>query len=112
MFAGVFLAIAGLFNALDGLVALIQKGYFNEGALVYQNMQLWGWVFLIVGIVQLVVGWQVISRAAWARWLGIVIAVVSMMIAFFAIGAYPWWALLIIAIDAIVVWGLTARWES
>jgi hypothetical protein len=112
MFAGVFLAIAGLFNALDGLVALIQKEYFNEAALVYQNMQVWGWVFLIVGIVQLVVGWQVISRAAWARWVGVVIAIVSMMIAFFAIGAYPWWALLIIVIDAIVVWGLTARWES
>ena len=77
MFAGVFLAIAGLFNALDGLVALVQKEYFNEAALVYQNMQVWGWVFLIVGIVQLVVGWQVISRAAWARWVGVVIAIVE-----------------------------------
>ncbi len=112
MFAGGFLAIAGLFNAIDGLVALIQKGYFNEAGLVYQNLQAWGVAFLIIGIVQLIAGWLIIDRNPIGRWTGLVIAVISMMVAFFAIGAYPWWALLIIVIDGLVVWGLTARWEA
>lgn len=110
MFAGVFLGIAGLFNAIDGLVALIQKEYFNEAALVYQNVQAWGWAFLVIGIVQLIVGWMVLSRSSLGRWAGIFIATISMMLAFFAFGMYPWWTLLIIATDAAVIWGLTARW--
>jgi hypothetical protein len=111
MFAGVFLAIAGLFNAIDGIVALWRKEYFDEAGLVFQNLQAWGWAFLIIGIVQLVVGYMVIGRNEMARWVGLVLAAVSMVVAFFAIGAYPWWALLIIVIDGVVIYGLTARWE-
>lgn len=112
MFAGVFLAIAGLFNAMDGLVALFKKEYFNEAGLVYENLQAWGWAILIIGVVQLIVGWLVISRSEVGRWTGLCIAVISMMVSFFAIGAYPWWSLLIIVVDGMVIWGLTARWEE
>ena len=57
MFAGVWLAVAGLFNAIDGLVALLNKEYFNEAALVYDNLQAWGWAFLIIGVIQGFAGW-------------------------------------------------------
>ena len=110
--AGRLTSIAGLFNVIDGIVALANREYFNEAALVYQSVQTWGWVFLMIGIVQLIVGYMIIARSSIARWAGLCIAVLSMVVAFFAIGAYPWWALLIIVIDAIVVWGLTARWEG
>lgn len=112
MFAGVFLAIAGLFNCIDGLVALFQKEYFDQAGLVYQNLQAWGWAYLVIGIVQLVTGWLVVSRSEVGRWVGIMIATISMMVSFFALGAYPWWAILTIVVDGLVIWGLTARWES
>ena len=112
MFAGMWLAIAGLFNAIDGLVALLNKEYFNEAGLVYQNIQVWGWAFLIIGVIQGLAGWLVISRSAVGRWVGLFIAVVSMCVAFFAIGGYTWWSLLIVAADAAIIWGLTARWEQ
>jgi hypothetical protein len=35
-----------------------------------------------------------------------------MVVAFLALGMYPWWAIIIIVVDAIVIWGLTARWEQ
>jgi vacuolar-type H+-ATPase subunit I/STV1 len=112
MFAGVFLAIAGLFNAIDGIVALVDKEYFNEAGLVYQNLAAWGWALLIIGILQLIIGYMIIGRSEVARWAGLVIAVLSMVVAFFAIGMYPWWAIMIIVIDGVVIWGLTARWEE
>jgi len=111
-FAGVFLAIAGLFNAIDGIVALVNREYFNEAGLVYQNLAAWGWTLLMVGVVQLIVGYLVIGRSTWARWLGLVLAVLSMVVAFLALGMYPWWAIIIIVIDGMVVYGLTARWEQ
>jgi hypothetical protein len=109
-FAGIFLFIAGVFNVMDGLVAIFQKEYFNEGGLVYENLQAWGWTFLILGIIQVIVGWLVLSRAAAGRWLGVVIASLSMMASFFAIGAYPLWAIMTMVIDGVIVWGLTAKW--
>lgn len=112
MFAGAFLAIAGFFNCIDGLVALLQKEYFNQAGLVYENLQVWGWAYLVIGLVQLVTGWLVVSRSDVGRWVGIMIATISMMVSFFALGAYPWWAILTIVVDGLVVWGLTARWES
>ena len=111
-FAGIFLFIAGIFNAMDGLVALARKSYFDQAALVVHNITLWGWVYLVIGIVQLLAGWLVLSRSGLGRVLGLIIAVVSMAVSFFAIGAYPWWAILTIAIDAAIVYGLTARWEA
>jgi hypothetical protein len=112
MFAGVFLAIAGLFNAIDGLVALLQKEYFDEAALVYENLQVFGWAFLIIGAIQLVAGWLVIDRSSAGRWVGLFIAVISMMVSFLAVGAYPWWALITIFVNGVVIMGLTARWDA
>ncbi len=112
MFAGVFLAVVGLFNAIEGLVALFRKEYFDEAGLVFQNLQAWGWAYLVIGVVQVIVGWLVLSRSDVGRWAGIFIAAISMVVAFFALGMYPWWALMIIALDGVVLYGLTARWEA
>ena len=97
---------------MDGLVALTRKSHFDQAGLVYHNLTAWGWAYLIVGIIQLIAGWLVISRSAIGRWVGLAIVVVSMAISFFSFGAYPGWALLIVAMDAVVIWGLTARWEG
>jgi len=63
-------------------------------------------------IEQGVAGWLVISRNDVGRWVGLVIAVISMIVSFLAIGAYPWWAIMTVVMNGIVVYGLTARWEK
>jgi len=112
LFAGVFLAVVGLFNAIDGVVALARKEYLNEAGLIYENLQAWGWTYLVIGVVQVIVGWMLLSRSEGARWVGIFIAALSMLVSFAAIGAYPWWALMTVAMNAAVLYGLTARWEE
>jgi len=111
-FAGIFLFVVGLFNILDGVMTLWRKEYFQGADVVVANLQTWGWIVLIVGVVQVLAGWLVLSRSAVGRWVGIIIVVVSMMVSFLAIGVYPFWTLIILVIDAIVLWGLTGRWES
>ncbi len=111
-FAGIFLFVVGLFNILDGVLMLVRKEYFEEAELVFANLQTWGWIVLVVGVVQVLAGWLVVSRSPIGRWVGLAIVVVSMVVQFLAIGAYPFWTLIILVIDAMVIWGLTARWEE
>ena len=110
-FAGIFLFVVGLFNVLEGFMTLWRKEYFEGADLVVSNLQTWGWAMLVIGVVQLLAGWLVLSRSPVGRWVGIVIIIVSMMASFVAIGVYPFWTFIILAIDAMVLWGLTARWE-
>ena len=111
-FAGIFLFVVGLFNILDGVIMLWRKEYFQEADLVVSNLQTWGWAILVIGVVQVLAGWLVLSRSSVGRWVGIIIVIISMLASFVAIGAYPFWTLIILVIDAMVLWGLTGRWED
>lgn len=111
-FAGIFLFIVGLFNILDGVLTLWRKEYFSSASVVFANMQAWGWAVLIVGLAQVLAGWLVLSRSSVGRWVAIIIVIISMMVSFVAIGVYPFWTFIILAVDAMVLWGLTGRWES
>jgi hypothetical protein len=111
-FAGIFLFVVGLFNVLDGVMTLWRKEYFEGADVVVANLQTWGWIVLVVGVVQLLAGWLVLSRSSVGRWVGIIIVIISMMASFLAIGHYPLWTIIILVIDAMVLWGLTGRWES
>lgn len=111
-FAGIFLFVVGLFNILEGVMTLWRKEYFADASIVFANLQTWGWIVLVVGVVQVLAGWLVLSRSSVGRWVGILIVAASMIVSFLAIGVYPFWTFIILAIDAMVLWGLTARWEE
>ena len=108
-FAAVILSLAGFFNAIHGLAAIIKKEYFNESALLYQNLQVWGWVWLILGVLQLSAAYMLLGRSSGGRILAIVLAGVSAIIAFASMGAHPTGSILVIAMDVIVIYGLTVR---
>jgi hypothetical protein len=106
-FAAVLFAIAGIWNGLAGLSAIFKKEYFSEQSLLYQNLQVWGWVWLIMGLLQL--GAAAALVAGGGRGMGIALAAVSCVIQFASIGAYPLWSILVIALDIVVIYGLTAH---
>jgi hypothetical protein len=111
-FAGIFLFVVGLFNILDGVLTLWRKEFFADSSVVFASLQTWGWIALVIGVLQLLAGWLVLSRSSVGRWVGIIIVIVSMMASFIAIGVYPFWTFIILAIDTMVLWGLTGRWEQ
>ena len=106
-FAGTMMLIVGGFNLIEGIAALAQKEYFNSSGLLYDNLKFWGWLMLIVGIVQLITSFLIFARSLAGAVIGIFLAAVSAFFAFFAIGAYPWWALTILVVDGLVIYGLT-----
>jgi len=108
-FAAVILSLAGFFNGIHGLAAIFKKEYFDEASLLYQNLQVWGWVWLILGVLQISAAYMLLGRARAGRTLAIFLAGVSAVIAFASMGAHPVGSILVIAMDVLVIYGLTVR---
>ncbi len=114
VFAGIMLIMAGMFGAIDGLVAIIQDEVFlvTDDQIILLDLTAWGWVHLIVGAIALVTGLAVLSGQLWAEILGVLLAIVSATTQILFITVFPLWSLAIIAIDILVIYGLIVHGEE
>ena len=108
LFAGILMIVNGVFNLVEGLVALFHdEVYVTTTRYVFAfDLTTWGWIHLVVGLIVLVAGFGVISGRIWGRVVGIGIALVSMILNFAFIPYYPVWSLLIIVLNVFVIWAL------
>ena len=111
-FAAVLFTIGGFFHGIEGLGAIFKKEYFNESSLLYENLQVWGWASLILGVLQISAAYLIIGRATSGRTLGIVVASLSAIATFFSIEAHPLGGVLVIAVDVLIVYGLTVHADA
>ena len=108
-FAGVMMVLIGSFQAIAGLVAIIDDQFY----VVAQNYTFdidttaWGWIHLLLGILILLSGFYLFAGRAWAAVVAVVLAVISAVANFFFIPYYPFWSLLMIALAVWVIWSLT-----
>ena len=106
-FASILLLVAGFFNMVYGIAAIAQSHVFVANAhYVFGNLRAWGWITLIIAILQLVAGGGVLAGNQWARWFGVAVVGLSAIDMMFFIPAYPFWALTIIAVDIVALYGL------
>ena len=100
--------VAGVFQALQGLVALANSEFYVVGSEYTFEFDItaWGWIDLLLGIGVAVVGYFLFVGATWARWTAIVLVGLSMFANFMWLPYYPLWALIIIALDVAVVWAI------
>jgi hypothetical protein len=108
IFAATMMMMAGIFQALNGLVAIFKDQFYlaTRNYLYKVDVTTWGWVHLVLGVVVLLAGFSVLSGRLWARLVGITLAVLSAIANFMFIPYYPLWSLLIIALDVLAIWGL------
>jgi hypothetical protein len=111
-FAAVLFTIAGFFHGIEGLGAIFKKEYFHESSLLYSDLQVWGWASLILGIVQISAAYMIVGRATAGRTLGIVVASISAIATFFSIEAHPLGGVLLIAVDVLIIHGLTVHGDA
>jgi hypothetical protein len=107
-FAGVMLATVGLFQFLEGLSAVFEdKVYLTTPDYLYSiDLTAWGWIHLSLGALTMVIGIAVLYDQGWARVTGIVILVISAASNFAFLPYYPFWSMLVIAIDILTIWAL------
>jgi len=117
-FAGIVIIIVGAMDALQGLVAIFKDEYVvaTQKGLAILDVTAWGWATLIWGAILILAGLGLLGGAGWARWLAIIGVAVNAIqqIAFMANypQAYPLWDLVIIALNIVVLYALTARWQG
>jgi hypothetical protein len=113
-FAAFMMILLGFWHAIAGLGAIIKKslysiGQLGDGYFLKFNVQTWGWIHLILGIVILLAGLGLFTGAVWARTIGVIFAAISAIAAFAWLPYYPVWGALFIVADVGVIWALTVH---
>jgi hypothetical protein len=113
MFAAILLLIAGTLNIIYGIGA-ISDAHFYAGTTQYvvSSLHTWGWITLLVGILQLTAGFSLFGGGTYGRVMGIIAATIGATAALLAVGgAFPFWSLGIFAMCLIVIHGLLVYGE-
>jgi hypothetical protein len=115
-FAGLMMMIIGAIDFFEGLIAVIRKEYyaFTPQGLIIFNTTTWGWLAMIFGIVLFLVGIGLTGGAGWARWVGIILISVNLLgqLGWLGNSQTPIWTLTVVALQIIVLYALTARWQD
>lgn len=114
MFAAILLLIAGVLNVIYGIAAISDAHFFTDAGthFVFSSLNTWGWITVILGVVELTGGVSLLSGNAYGRVIGIVAASLGAIGALLAVaGAYPFWSLGVFALCVIVLHGLIVYGE-
>jgi hypothetical protein len=109
LFASIMIAIAGALNIVWGIAAISESKFFTQNATyILSGLNTWGWIVLIIGVLELFAAYSILVGGQYGRWLGIAVAGINSIAALMSIPAYPLWALCVFGIDLLIIYGLAA----
>lgn len=114
IFAAVIMFIVGFHNLIYGIASLrdyivIVDNLYSTSTgtgVIYANTTFWGWLWIVVGIVQMGIAFGIAAGNELSRWVGIVIAALNAIGQLAFMAAFPIWSVIIIAIDVLVIYAL------
>jgi hypothetical protein len=105
-FAAVLFLVVGSFNIINGIALIVDDNYFRVDELLFGDPSLWGWLAITMGAGQILVGFGILRGSILAEVVGVFWAGFNACLHLIAIGAYPAWSIIIMAIDGLVIYGL------
>jgi hypothetical protein len=114
-FAAVILTLLGTLNVIQGFIALFDDGFFiarSEDELLLVDYTAWGVVLVLWGALLVAAGLSVAAGKGWARWLAVLLVCVNVIAQIGFLPAYPIWSAIMILLDVLVIFALTARWDE
>ena len=113
LFAAIMMLMVGVFQALQGLIGIFENEFYvqTRNYLFQFDATTWGWIHLLIGLVLVASGAGVFYGSVLARSVGVFVAALSAIANFmFLLGwNQPFWSMLIIAMDVVIIWALTAH---
>lgn len=107
--AAVLLLIAGALNAIYGIAAISEAHFFTDSGshYVFASLATWGWITLIIAILQISGGVSLLGGHTYGRVIGIFAASLGAIESLLAVGgSHPFWSLGVFALCIIVLHGL------
>ncbi|WP_019146484.1 DUF7144 family membrane protein [Aeromicrobium massiliense] len=114
-FATFMMVLVGTWHAISGLVALFRDDYFlvnSDGLVVTVDYTAWGWIHLIGGIVVAAAGVGLLTGRMVARVIAVLVALLSAVVNFAFLAAYPFWSLTMIIVDILVIWAVVVHGDE
>jgi hypothetical protein len=114
VFAAILLVIAGTLNIIYGIAAIDGANFYDDSTrYVFESLNTWGWVIVILGVIQLTGGFSLMAGNTYGRVIGITAASLGAIGALLSIGgAFPFWSLGIFALCVIIIHGLVVYGED
>ena len=114
LFAAAMLVMIGAFNVLEGIFALIwdERLVVTPARLIVFDVTGWGWTLLVSGAIFMITGCGLLAAQTWARVTGVIVVILHALVQIAWLSAYPVWSLLMITLDVVVLFALTARWSA
>ena len=107
VFASCMFIVAATLNIIWGIAAVSNSHFFVANAsFILSGLNTWGWIAMGFGVIELLAAWSIWRGGAFGRWFGIFVAGLAVVAAMMMIPAYPLWALTLVAIDFMVIYGL------
>ena len=108
VFAAFLLLLAGMLNTIYGIGALDSANvYANDTRFIFSDLNTYGWVLIIIGVIQLTAGFSLLGGRTYGRVIGIAAAMLGAVAALVGVGgSNPWWSLGVFALCVWVMHGL------
>jgi hypothetical protein len=107
LFAATMLGLAGVLSIIDGIAGISRSHVYAANAhYVFSDLRTWGWITLLVGVLLIIAAMGVFSGSGFARWFGIFAASLNLIAHFGASPGYPFWSLIVITLDILVIYAL------
>jgi len=109
VFAGIMMVLIGSLHAISGLIGIFDDDYYltrPSGLVISVDYTAWGWTHLVLGILVAAAGFGAVLGQLWARTVGVLLALVSAVANMLFIAAYPFWSMIMITLDVIVIYAL------
>lgn len=113
LFVGILLLIAGTLNIIYGIAAVSDSHFYvNDTNFVFSSLHTWGWITVILGVIQLTAAFSLFGAGAYGQIVGLIAASLGAIGALLDIGgAHPWWSIGVFAVCLICIHGLLVLGE-
>ncbi len=108
MFVGVLLTIVGVLNMFYGVAAVANSSFYVAGErYVFGGVHTWGWITIILAVIQLTAAFSLFAGNMYGRVVGIIAATLGAIESLANVGGpHPWWSLGVFAVCLWVIYGL------
>ncbi len=109
LFSALMILWAGIWNLFQGFTGFFRSSLLSNHT-VGGPLWIWAVLWILFGILQLAASGAIMTHRSWGRWFGIVTVGLSAFVNLLTVGTNPWWSIVLIPIDILVLFSLAVKW--